>query len=245
VIRNYILLTSRCRNAPAEIKRRLRQEAFFGCCMCGNPLIENAHIIDYSITKQFPLEDMLALCPNCHEEADLGHIPKHVLRDVKQMPFNKNSSYIKKRFVVTGQDLVVNTGSSRFVNTERIFAVDDFDLVSISRDHGMYLSLNVNLFDKFNTLVAIVYNNFWIVDRRYLWDIEYRPQHLIIRNAPRDITLDLQIKNEEIFLTGNLYYNRFLIPIKPSAMNIAGVVIEGMTTVGVGYLLIFQSIITY
>jgi hypothetical protein len=122
-------VTSRCRNAPAEIKRRLRQEAFFGCCMWGNPLIENAHIIDHSITKQFPIEDMLALCPNCHEEADLGNIPKYVLRDVKQMPFNKNSSYTKKRFVVTGQDLVVSTGSSRFVNTERVFTVDDFDLV--------------------------------------------------------------------------------------------------------------------
>jgi len=68
-----------CNNAPAEVKRRLRQEALFGCCMCGNPLIDNAHIIEYHKTKQFPEEDMLTLCPNFHEEADYGHVPNTYL----------------------------------------------------------------------------------------------------------------------------------------------------------------------
>ncbi|MDN5846026.1 MAG: HNH endonuclease [Candidatus Nitrosocosmicus sp.] len=224
----------RCRTAPSEVRFRLRREAFFGCCKCGNPLIENAHIIEYPITKQFPIEDMLALCPNCHTEADLGYYPKFVLRDLKQNPFNKNKRYLQKRFVVTGEKLIINTGSSRFINTERIFTINDFDLVSITRKEGLYLSLNINLFDKYNRLIALIYDNFWIVDRSYLWDVEYKPQHLILRKKSRDIVLDIQIKNEEIFLRGNLYYNGFLIPIKPQNMSIGGVTIRNFTIENAG-----------
>lgn len=222
-------MQNKCRIAPAHVRRKLRQEAFFGCCRCGNPLIENAHIIEYHLTKQFPEEDMLALCPNCHTEADLGHYPKHVLRDFKQNPFNKNKNYIKKQFMVTGDKMVINVGSSKFINTERIFIVNDFELLSITRQEGLYLSLNVNLFDKYNRFIALVHDNFWYVDRNYVWDIEYRPQHLILRKKPRDITLEIEIKNEEVFITGDLYYNGFLIPIKPKDINIGGMVISNFT----------------
>lgn len=159
-------MSSRCKSAPAEVKRTLRQEALFGCCACGNPLIDNAHIIEYHVTKQFPVEDMLALCPDCHREADYGHIPKHVLRDFKRLPYNRNQRYVKKRFIVTGERMIVNVGSSRFIDTERIFTVDDFDLLSIHRREGLYLLLNLNIFDKYNRFVAAVYENQWYVDRR-------------------------------------------------------------------------------
>jgi hypothetical protein len=202
--------------------------------MCGNPLIDNAHIIEYHITKQFPVEDMLALCPNCHREADKGHMPKYVLRDVKQTPYNINQRYVKKRFVVTGEKMVVRLGSSSFINVERVFTVDDFDLVSINRVQRQYLSLNLNLFDRFNRFVALVYDNFWMVDRRYFWDIEYRPQHLTIRNAPRDISLQIRIQNEEVYLRGNLYYNGLLIPVSPQSINVGGSVMKGVTMENIG-----------
>ena len=125
--------------------------------------------------------------------------------------------------------MVVNIGSSKFIDTERIFVVNDFDLLSIIRQEGLYLSLNVNLFDKYNRFVAMVHDNFWYIDRRYLWDIEYKPQHLILRKKPRDITLEVEIKNEEVFITGDLYYNGFLIPIKPQNFNIGGVVFSNLT----------------
>jgi hypothetical protein len=38
------------REIPSEIKRQLRQEAGFGCCICGIPIIEYHHI-NYQILK--------------------------------------------------------------------------------------------------------------------------------------------------------------------------------------------------
>lgn len=51
---------------PADVERKLRQEAGFGCARCGHPYIEYHHIIPYAEEPHFRAEDMIALCGNCH-----------------------------------------------------------------------------------------------------------------------------------------------------------------------------------
>jgi hypothetical protein len=210
----------KCRNAPAEVKRQLRQEAFFGCAFCGNPLLENAHIIEYSLTKEFPVEDMVALCPICHTEADLAKYPKQVYRDAKLNPYNKKKSTVGKRFVIYGENMVVNLGSCKFTNVETVLQINNFNLISIRRLNGLYLSLDVTLFDRLQRLLAKINDNYWQVDRRYFWDIEYKPQHLTLRNAPRDITFEIQINNNEVFIRGKIFFNGFLVNITSNILTI-------------------------
>ena len=86
--------------------------------------------------------------------------------------------------MVTGKEMVVNIGSNRFINTETVLRVNDFDLISVRRVDDLFLSLDVNLFDKHQRWITLIYENYWLVDRNFFWDIEYRSQHLILRNAP-------------------------------------------------------------
>jgi hypothetical protein len=225
-------VNSKCRFAPASVRRQLREEAGFGCAFCGNPLIENAHIIPYSKTKDFKIEDMVALCPGCHTEADLSKIPEWVLRDKKSNPFNRDKSFVKKKFTVTGEQMVVNIGSNRIIDTENILVVNNFNLISIRRLEKQYLSISVNLFDKIQRRIAFIHENEWFVDKRYFWDIEYRPQHLILRNAPKEIIFEIQISDDEIFITGNMFFNGFPIIIRPNTLIIAGFQFMGMTMYG-------------
>jgi hypothetical protein len=37
---------------------------------------------------------------------------------------------------------------------------------------------------------------------------------LILRSAPKKITFEIKIENEEVFITGNMYYGGFLINIE-------------------------------
>lgn len=225
-------MTSKCRFAPASVRRKLREEAGFGCAFCGNPLIENAHIIPYNKTKEFQIEDMVALCPNCHTEADLGKIPEWVLREKKSNPFNRDKSIVAKKFTVTGEQMVVNIGSNRFIDTESILVVNDSNLISIRRLEKQYLSIFVNLFDKIQRRIAFIHENEWFVDKRYFWDIEYRPQHLILRNAPKEITFEIQISDDEIFIRGKMFFNRFPIEIERNHITINGFRFMGMTMYG-------------
>jgi len=49
---------------PADVRRRLRQEAGFGCCVCGFPIYDYQHIVPYSVRAHFDPPDMMILCPN-------------------------------------------------------------------------------------------------------------------------------------------------------------------------------------
>ncbi len=54
---------------PEPVARQLCQEAGFGCCKCGVPIIEYHHIIKWSVDQHFRPEDMMVLCPTHHDEA--------------------------------------------------------------------------------------------------------------------------------------------------------------------------------
>ena len=164
-------MNSRCRTTPASIQRQLRQEANFGCALCGCPVLENAHIIPYRTRQDFVVEDMVALCPTCHTKADYGNYPEAYLREIKANPYNK--SHVHEAFLIISDELIVNLGSDKFINTPTILRVDDFDIITIDRFDNKFLNLNVNVFDKLNNWVAVIQDSKWIVDTSLAWDVEW------------------------------------------------------------------------
>jgi hypothetical protein len=147
---------------------------------------------------------MVALCPTCHTRADVGRYSENYLRYIKANPYNK--VLVKDRFWTEGEGLVINLGSTRFVNVNRVLVINDFEIIALGRNNKNSVTLSANFFDSTNRFVGTIIDNFWYMESGSFWDIEYRPQHLIIRNNPRKIVLDLDIKDNEVHLTGKLYY---------------------------------------
>jgi hypothetical protein len=167
--------------------------------------LENAHIIPYEITHDFIPEDMIALCPTCHTKADVGKYSEAYLHQAKKNPHN--TIHVKEAFLIEGSDLIVNIGNSlQFKNTPRVLTINDFDIISIKKIESGFLSLDINFFDKFNNLIGIILENNWTVDTTLVWDLEYRPQHLIIRNAPRNIAFEARIEKGEVILKAEMYF---------------------------------------
>jgi hypothetical protein len=203
---------SKCRNTPLTVARQLRQEANFGCARCAHPLIDNAHVIPYRDTKKFSVQDMVALCPNCHRMADEGQYPELVLRGYKANPRNK--THVSEAFLIMNNNLVVNIGRNRLVNTPKVITIDHkFDIISVKRGNDSDVLLDVNFYDKSNNLVAKISENIWTVFTQSIWDLVYKPRALTILNKPRDISLSLEIDKGEIFIKGTLYFNGFPIKI--------------------------------
>jgi hypothetical protein len=226
-------MASRCRNTPSPVARQLRQEANFGCARCGCPVLDNAHIIPYEKTHAFPVEDMLALCPTCHRIADDGDYSKEHLRMLKANPYNK--IHVKEAFLIEGSDLIVNIDNSvQFKNTPRVLTITDFDIISIKKIDIGYLSLDINFFDKFNSLIGIILDNKWAIDTTLLWDLEYKPQHLIIRNAPRSIVFEVRIEKGEVFLNATMYFkgNQFTMDNNGIWCHEKNIRISGLSFVG-------------
>ena len=83
------------RNTPDPIKRQLRQEAAFGCCVCGFPILQYHHIVQWKDDQHFRPEDMMVLCPNDHDRATKGAFPEAEQRRWKANPYNKERGLAK------------------------------------------------------------------------------------------------------------------------------------------------------
>lgn len=198
-------------NIPIQIQRQLRKECFFGCALCGSPLLKYAHIIPYNRIQAFLPENMISLCPPHYGKYNSGDLSESYLRDAKKDPHNK--LHPQDAFFVESQELVINVGKSKFINTHRILVVDDFDIITITRD-GKYFILDINFFDKINNLIATVIENTWVSENSIGWNISYTPQKsLAIQNSQRNITFEITIENTELFITAMMYYNSYPIRI--------------------------------
>ena len=213
------LLSFSGRNTPSPIKRALRQEANFGCAICGCPILDYHHIIPYHVSHAFLPEDMIVLCPTHHRRANDGEYSDKYLREMKKAPFNKTT--VQDSFFLESGEMAINVATNTFLRTSRILEVDDFDLISLNMESRTPL-FNLNIFDKANNWIGVVNENDWVVNRTLVWDVEYRPRHLVIRNAPRQVSLDARIRDSTIFLTGRTYFNGVSIEMTESGLLLGG-----------------------
>jgi HNH endonuclease len=206
-------------NPPFQIQKQLRRDVSYGCAICGCPILEYAHIVPYTNVQAFLPENMIALCPFHHIEYDNGELSVSALYNAKNNPHNK--IHEQHAFIIQSQDMAINIGKCKFVNTSRILVIDDFDIISIKREDGRYILLDINFFDKLNNLIAIVSENTWTAEKRRNtrdWSISYKPKHLTIQNQSKNIRFEAKIQgkdnNNEVTITADgMYYNRSPIKI--------------------------------
>lgn len=148
------------------------------------------------------------------------------LREAKNNPYNKMHEQYAFT-VISQQDVSVNIGKCKFVNTPRLLVIDDFDIFSIKREDGKYILLDINFFDKLNSLIAIVSENSWTAEQRNRdWSINYKPKHLTIKNQSKNIIFEAKIQginSNEINITADgMHYNRSPIKITENQILLNG-----------------------
>jgi hypothetical protein len=162
---------------------------------------------------------MIAICPTDQIKYADGLISESSLRNAKINPYNKvheeDAFTMKLHHEVN--DLIVKVGKCTFVNTSRILAVDDFDIISIKKEEyagKSYILLDINFFNKINNLIAIVFQNYWSAEKSREWQINYKPKHLIIQNSKQNIIFELMIQDNEITINvDGMFYNGYPIKI--------------------------------
>ncbi|MCI6732471.1 MAG: HNH endonuclease [Lachnospiraceae bacterium] len=195
------------REIPASIKRSVRRKSFWGCCKCGNPIIEYHHIIPWSIVHEHTEDNIVALCPRCHHEATCGHLNEQMVRRIKRNPYNKKVRYVQENFLLRDYDrTILKLGGAYFQNVPHILTYGDFDLISLRKGEDNEALLSAKFYDKRNWLVAEIIDNEW---KTYIdtdvWDIQYSPGHLKINQSQRSILLDLQVNDQAVTISGVIY----------------------------------------
>ncbi|MGB8023296.1 MAG: HNH endonuclease signature motif containing protein [Nitrososphaeraceae archaeon] len=213
-------------NPPLQIQKQLKKEASYGCVICGCPILQYAHIVPNGDVQAFLPENMLVLCPFHYIRYNDREVSESALREAKNNPYNKMHEQYAFT-VISQQDVSVNIGKCKFVNTPRLLVIDDFDIFSIKREDGKYILLDINFFDKLNSLIAIVSENSWTAEQMNRdWSINYKPKHLTIKNQSKNIIFEAKIQginSNEINITADgMHYNRSPIKITENQILLNG-----------------------
>jgi len=204
---------------PLELERAVRQQAGFGCCKCGNAVFQYHHIVERSEKP----EEIMTLCPNCHDEATKGAMTKEDQWKYKSQPFNIVNGYAQGQLKVNHDIPVIHVGTMQLVHNGDIIIVDGEALLSLYVDNGR-LELSAKLYDPNGQLLAEIDRNVWKSDDPFPWDIESSYQWLKIRHKSRAISLDLDLRKFPITLRAELWRNGQNFSLDPSQIKFDGVV---------------------
>ena len=214
--------SSDSREIPRPIKRIVRQRCGFGCVICGKPLYEYDHIIDWAVTKKHRAEEITLLCDQHHKEKTNGLLPKAAIAAANLDPHNLRQG-VSKLYLLhyTGDEVKVVIGTNTFHGARRDgeirsipLIIDGVPLIELSTQ-GECLFLNLVLFDKDNNTILIIIDNelVYVPDP---WDIQFVKRKLTIRQAHGNILMEFQFNPpDEIVVTrGIAYCNGIKVLIK-------------------------------
>ena len=229
------------RNIPGDVKRRLRQEAGFGCAACGFPVIEYHHIIPRAHEEHNRFEDMVALCPTHHDECTKGAMLEEDQRLWKRSPLNIARGYADGLMKVNQTYCAVACGSCLLVNDGTHVRIDGEPLLALSLSEGR-VQLSLTLYDEQNEVLALVEDNEWVSGDPAIWDLEASYQRLTIPRAFGDVRLRLHVGREPMSLEAQLWHNGHVVDIRrddifvnsktAEAEGVSGSSLQGLCAVG-------------
>lgn len=194
---------------PNEIKRGLRIESGFGCCRCGFPFIEYHHIIPYSKVFEHNPENMMTVCSRCHDIITSGVISEEEQERLKRNPFNKSSNNVNGEIFLRKNTITV--GNSKFRCNGPLIVVDGEPIISTTHDLEGNVLLTLSLYDKDNNLLVKIVENEWVIRPSDAWDLESSPRKIVLRQCPRNISLEICLVDNNLKLIGKFWSNGHLV----------------------------------
>jgi hypothetical protein len=199
-------------DTPAPVKRQLRQNAGFGCCRCGFPVIQYHHIVEYAAEPHFDPDDMMALCPSCHDMATRGALPESKQRTLKASPYNIERGLVDGQLTVTQEPLVLALGSCVVINNGAILVIDQVTVLAVTQQDGSAL-LSIDLRDENGDQLLYVVENEWIAGSFDVWDLQASYQHLTVHAAARDIRLSIDLRPIPAKVRGQFWHGGRMVAI--------------------------------
>lgn len=184
------------RNIPSRIKRQIRQECGFGCIICGNAIYQYEHIIpEFNDAKTHDVDKIGLLCGSCHDKVTRGFLPKEHIQNSRLSPFClKDESSNLKYFINPKDDLIIELGNIKFINTFNILVIDSCNILSIITPEIINSPpmISANFYDRNEKKIAWINNNEWFGDTES-FDIETVGSVIKIRSDLHKIDLNIKL----------------------------------------------------
>ena len=198
---------------PLPIQREVRKKCGFGCIICGLPIYEYHHKVEWSIVEKHETENIVLLCSNHHQMVTNGLIPENDIIQAEKRPINliKGESFNQPLFF-NGETCAIWLGFNCFevslknnINYLNALIVDGVSLISFQHENKQLL-LNINQYDENNNCVLTILKN-ELVYSTLSWDIEFVGNVLTIRDKPGKFIIQIKFNPPNaVFIERGLFY---------------------------------------
>lgn len=193
------------------IKREVRRRCGFGCIVCGIPMFDYHHIVDYAIVQKHEAENIVLVCPNHHAGPTRRRVSEATIRHYAASPVN-----IGRQTTGTYVNLMVGRQGS-FEAGGRIFEFDfaqsggRYDAINVAGKTFVgltceddHLLLDIILTDKDGVEVLRVKRGEMTVSTG-VWDYTFEGPHIRVKSAEHDVAFALTIKDDGVVLHRGLF----------------------------------------
>jgi len=173
------------RTPPRPLRRQLRQEVYYSCPICSNPLLTYHHIVPWRDEHHFRQQDMIALCYNHARMADSNAISRATLYNLKANPPKRRR--VRDKFVIDDWSrfgIVLGGDMVWFEGCMTVLRVEGQPLLGFSRQFGRP-ALVVDLKDVNGRTLLKIDDNDWMVNVEDRWDCEVKGNQIYVRDRSR------------------------------------------------------------
>jgi trigger factor len=182
---------------PPEIKREVRRRCGFGCVLCGMPLYEYEHMLEWSQVQRHVADELTLLCRLHHGEKTNGLLPLEVVAAANSNQYNIRAGVSRRHFLhYSGQAVKLRVADSCFEYTNlpngafvAPLVIDGLPIVGFRVEEDELL-LNFIAFNEINRPIIQIVDNELVYDTSQ-WDIEWIAQTLTVREGRGRILLKL------------------------------------------------------
>lgn len=179
------------RKPPANVARALRQEAGFGCVLCGNPFVEYHHIIPWEEDHHYRINDMVAVCPGCHHR--FHAMPRAKQYRLKHDPINKRGGGQKGSLEVSSSLISFNIATCILDNCRRIIGFEGEDLFSWRIEDGEF-KISLHIQGPSGTTLLRILDNEIMTELSGSWDVKFQYNRVRIWTKSRKIFAEIDIR---------------------------------------------------
>ena len=185
-----------------DVRLKIRQEAGFGCVICGCGIVDYEHIFpEFSECKEHDPEKMTLLCPRCHAKKTRGFLNTDTIWRAKNNPFCLTKGH-SNEFIDFGKvHPRVIIGGSLFEFVEHVIVIDNTSVLSINKPltENDVFSISARFYSDNSKLSLAIERNQWVAFNTN-WDVNVSGGKIMIKNDNNKYNLILDFNTENTII---------------------------------------------
>lgn len=178
-----------------DLKRKIRQNAGFGCVICGLAITQYEHVDpEFAEAERHDPQKMTLLCGSCHHKVTTKFWSKDKVKDAMKLPFCKKRGFASEIFDFSNEPPDLILGSTKWVNSSVIFRVLDKDLLKFTppEEKSGPFRMSGIFYNNLDQEIFRIEDNEWKGSTQN-FDIDVVGNTITIKSSPDKIALQLKV----------------------------------------------------